>query len=391
MSSRALAVVIAHPRDDDPIVVGVTLGERGRRSAMYGGVAAERVFVVRHPDDVASAREVAAPDDPLIIIDVREQVVMPALVEALTGTRGDRAAMQDGRLAGALRLEAGAPAALDALAAALAEPDRGRQVVEALAAGLEPVDVGPRARHPAGPGAARWVFGFLSKPELDSFLTRHVYRPLANPLTRLFVRLPFTPNMITIVAILIGQLGCVLAARPGHASLVLGLALVALPSGVLDAVDGEVARLRLQRSRAGAWLDAIGDDVLRVTMIVALGVHTAPLHPSLPIAWITAASATLTVLAMAPMWWYCITVLRSPNIQSYRALMSPPGAGSRADAAARLGAELAGRDFVDLAMLALALAGLPIVGVLGLAAGAAVAFVLVIPMHLRAVRLRRAA
>ena len=390
VSAPLFAVVLARPRPSDPVVVGVRLGERGRRSALYGGVEAGRIHVVRSPDELATARA-AAGDAPLVVVDARAQVVMPALVEALVAARGPRAAVQDGRYAGALRGDGGA-ATWAALAADLAgEGD----ACARLAAGLEPLEVGARTRHPAGPGqeraAARWVFTFLSKPELDSFLTRYVYRPLARPLTHLFVRLPFTPNMITLVALLLGQLGCLLAARPGHDSLVLGLFLVALPSGVLDAVDGEVARVRLQRSRFGAWLDAIGDDVLRVTMVVALGAHTAPLYPSLPIAWITAASAAVTVLAMAPMWWYCVTVLRSPNIQTYRAVMTAPSSGgpSLAEAAARVGAELAGRDFVDLAMLALALLGLPLVGVLGLAVGGAIAFALVIPMHAKAVRLRR--
>jgi phosphatidylglycerophosphate synthase len=378
------AVVIAARVEDDRVVVGVALGERARRSAMYGGVDGSRVFVVRDLADLDRAR--ADVVGPVIVVNATAQVVQPALVEKLVAAGGPRAAVDAaGAYAGALRLDAGAlPALWAALAADLAGGDAG------LARDLAPLDVGPLARHPIA-GADRWVFQFAFKPELDSFLTRHVYRPLANPLTRLFVKLPFTPNQITIAAILLAQIGCLIASREGYAAHVLGVFLIAIPSGVLDAVDGEVARLRLQRSKSGAWLDAIGDDILRVLLILAIGAHAAPMYPDLPIWWISIGTAVLTVGAMAPMWWYCITVLKSPNIQMYRAVMSADGGGaSTSDALGKLGAEVAGRDFVDLAMLALAIAGLPVVGVFGLAAGGAVAFALVIPMHLKALRLKRA-
>jgi phosphatidylglycerophosphate synthase len=168
---------------------------------------------------------------------------------------------------------------------------------------------------------------------------------------------------------------------------------MAFLSGILDAVDGEVARLRLERSKLGAWLDAIGDDILRVSLIFALGNHVAPSYPDLPIWWITLGSVALTVLAMAPMYWYCITVLHSPNIQAYRAVMSASDGGDRSlsDVLGKLGAEVAGRDFIDLATFVLAVLALPIIGVFGLAIGSVVAFVLVIPMHLKALRLRQSA
>jgi phosphatidylglycerophosphate synthase len=252
-------------------------------------------------------------------------------------------------------------------------------------------DVGADACHPAGTeaerrAAAEWIYSFRCKPELDNVLVRNVYRPVSGVLTRLFVRLPFTPNMITAVAILCGQLGCLLAARPGYRDHVIGLFFVAFVSGILDCVDGEVARVRLQRSKLGAWLDAVGDDVLRVTLILAIGSHAAARYPDLPIGWITLGSAALTALAMVPMYWYCVTVLRSPNLQTYRTAMSGPSGSPATAWIGRLGVEVAGRDFVDLAMFVLAVLDLPIIGVFGLAVGGAVAFAVVIPTHLRTVR-----
>ncbi|MBX3155346.1 MAG: CDP-alcohol phosphatidyltransferase family protein [Deltaproteobacteria bacterium] len=386
------AVVIAAPHDDDRVVAGVALGERGRRSAMYGGVDASRVFVVRDDGDLARAR--AAVVGPAVVVDVTAQVVMPALVEKLVAAGGPCVAVDAaGAYAGALRVGAAElPALWRALGADLAGGDDA--VAAKLRAEAPALDVGALGRHPARAAdlraATRWLFQFAYKPELDSAIVRHVYRPLSAPFTRLFVKLPFTPNHITIAAILVAQLGCVVAARPGYLAHVAGIFLIAFVSGILDAVDGEVARVRLQRSKIGAWLDAMGDDVLRVSLILAIGAHVAPSYPDLPIWWITIASAVLTVAAMAPMWWYCITVLHSPNIQTYRAVMSDSDGGSSlSDRLGKLGAEVAGRDFIDLATFALAVAGLPVIAVFGLAAGGVVAFALVIPMHLKALRLRR--
>ncbi|MBZ0235439.1 MAG: CDP-alcohol phosphatidyltransferase family protein, partial [Deltaproteobacteria bacterium] len=243
----------------------------------------------------------------------------------------------------------------------------------------------PTARHPAGSASERraadaWLWQFVNKPLLDAPLTRYVYRPLARPLTRLFVRLPFSPNQITIASILIGQLGCVIASRPGYGLHLLGISIMAWVSGLLDNVDGELARLRLQGSKLGAWLDAVSDDFLRLCLMVALGSHVAPAFPGLPIWPIAIASAVLTASTMAPMYWYCVRVLGTPNTQHYMKVLNGGGRGLA------LGRIVAGRDFVDAGAFVLAVAGLPIVAVIGFAIGAVAGFAVVIPAHVAAVR-----
>ena len=44
---------------------------------------------------------------------------------------------------------------------------------------------------------------------------------------------------------------------------------------VLDGCDGELARVRMQQSKMGAWLDTFVDDVLNVLVTVAIGVGVA--------------------------------------------------------------------------------------------------------------------
>ena len=41
---------------------------------------------------------------------------------------------------------------------------------------------------------------------------------------------------------------------------------------ILDGCDGELARVRMQQSKLGAWLDTFVDDVLNVLITVAVGI-----------------------------------------------------------------------------------------------------------------------
>jgi CDP-L-myo-inositol myo-inositolphosphotransferase len=85
------------------------------------------------------------------------------------------------------------------------------------------------------------------------------------------VRSRITPNQITLFAAALGLVGCALMATGRYLWVVLGLALEHTQS-VLDGCDGELARVRFQQSKLGAWLDTFVDDVLNVSMTAAAGV-----------------------------------------------------------------------------------------------------------------------
>jgi phosphatidylglycerophosphate synthase len=78
---------------------------------------------------------------------------------------------------------------------------------------------------------------------------------LLKPLMLWLARRGATPNLLTLVSLLIIALaGLILAAG----NLVLG-GVVFLLGGVLDGIDGELARATQRESRLGAFLDSIGD------------------------------------------------------------------------------------------------------------------------------------
>ncbi|HSS39570.1 MAG TPA: CDP-alcohol phosphatidyltransferase family protein [Polyangia bacterium] len=114
------------------------------------------------------------------------------------------------------------------------------------------------------------VFGALYRPDLG-FVARRFNKPLSIWLTRhVLVRTGVTPNQITLFAAAVGLLGCILIATGAYGWAVLGLACEHLQS-VLDGCDGELARVRFQQSKLGAWLDTFVDDVLNVVITVAAG------------------------------------------------------------------------------------------------------------------------
>ncbi|HEY4184410.1 MAG TPA: CDP-alcohol phosphatidyltransferase family protein [Polyangia bacterium] len=115
------------------------------------------------------------------------------------------------------------------------------------------------------------VFGALFRADLG-FVARRLNKPLSVRVTRhLLCRSPITPNQITLFAAALGVVGCVLMATGRYLPVLLGLLLQHTQS-VLDGCDGELARVRFQQSKLGAWLDTFVDDVLNVLMTASAGI-----------------------------------------------------------------------------------------------------------------------
>lgn len=399
------AVVIVPPEGDRRVITGLTLAERARRVAVAAGIAAERVTLVRSAEELAAARQ-RLEIQPLLVMTAADQVVAAQLLGPLRlAAPGNRMAVDPGRggeAAGAWVVDAEhAAAALEALAGALVK-EGGAQAVLSLelpaAIAAERVDVDRRARFPIrAPGdvkaAIRWQYELVNKP-LDAPICRYFYRPLARPLTILFLRTPFTPNAISVISILLSLIGCAIAASPDPATHVWGLVML-LGGGIVDANDGEVARLRLEMSKTGAWLDAMGDDMARIALLLGIGGHVAHLQPTWPVWPITIASVAMTLLSLVLIYWYCIFVINSTNNQDYtRALQIGPGVRAQEKRSvgawvADLAAQIVRRDFIDLAVVFVALAGGSAVTFSLLSLGSLVTLIIVVPTHLKIVKALR--
>jgi phosphatidylglycerophosphate synthase len=232
---------------------------------------------------------------------------------------------------------------------------------------------------------------------MDGVFPTYVWRPLARPLTRMFLRLPFTPNHISVLSGLVSVTGCVIAGFPAWHTHVLGLAIL-VAGVILDTCDGEVARLRLEQSALGAWIDAIADDVARLALITGIGFHVAANYPDWPILWLMLGALATTLTSMLLIYWYCIFVIGSSSNQDYEAVLGVGNnvevEGGRKSIGRLLGDALttmARRAFIDLAVFLAALAGLSWLSFAGLSLGSVVALAVILPAHFRLVREHRAA
>jgi phosphatidylglycerophosphate synthase len=168
-----------------------------------------------------------------------------------------------------------------------------------------------------------------------------------------------------------------------------------LAGGIVDANDGEVARLRLEMSKTGAWLDAMGDDMARIALLLGIGGHVAHLQPTWPVWPITIASVAMTVLSLVLIYWYCIFVINSTNNQDYtKALQIGPGVRVEEKRSvvgwiADMAAQIVRRDFIDLAVVFVAAAGGSAISFALLSLGSLVTLIVVVPTHLKIVKALR--
>lgn len=130
------------------------------------------------------------------------------------------------------------------------------------------VDV-PWSRSPADPDEARRLAASVPEERIaqlqanrvdDGFYSTFVVRRLSKPLTRVALRLGWTPNAITLISFAVGIAAAGAFAVGDRWALVLGAVLLQL-SLIIDCVDGEVARATRRFSALGAWLDASTDRV----------------------------------------------------------------------------------------------------------------------------------
>lgn len=404
------AIVLAVAPTARARVAGVALIERGRRAVTKLG--AHRVRVIERGEDAADLAAWAADRDGrgLLVVQAGDQLVHTPLVAPLVAEPGDRrlAVGPDGAYAGALFADGAAID--DVIAAIVAAPATADRDLAARWPDAARIEHGPIARHPAATaadrrGAKRMLFGLIVKHE-DGPITRWIYRPVSRVLTRALVHTPITPNQVSIIVAILGVIGCWLTARGDPTGLWLG-ALLVLIAGFIDGCDGEVARLKLQGSKLGAWLDTAVDEATTTLYLIAIGLHTHHRRPDWDWVVPTIVLGTIAyVLAVACIYYFLIVVSKTGNSQHYvgtllvvetpdgPALRRPPQAASTLPPWLRtIGvafSHVIRRDFINLGALALALADqyLIIYGLMLI--GGVLTVIVVGPEHLRLRRQLRA-
>ena len=107
--------------------------------------------------------------------------------------------------------------------------------------------------------AERRLFRALRKPQ-DGWTSRYLNRYISLAISRWLVKTPLRPNQVSVGILGVGLAGAWFAAQGGYGNLLLGACLFQAQS-VLDGCDGEMSRVTHRGSRAGEWLDTVGDDL----------------------------------------------------------------------------------------------------------------------------------
>jgi phosphatidylglycerophosphate synthase len=98
----------------------------------------------------------------------------------------------------------------------------------------------------------------LQKPQ-DGWVSRTINRKISLACTRYLARTSLTPNQISAAILLLGVSSGLVAQHGRWGLLVAGLMFQA--QSVLDGCDGELSRVTFRGSKAGEWLDTVGDDL----------------------------------------------------------------------------------------------------------------------------------
>ena len=112
--------------------------------------------------------------------------------------------------------------------------------------------------------------------KLDSWLVKPtdgmfacMNRRISIPISRQLIKLPVSPNMVTFLILAVSVGSGIFFSRGGYWNMLLG-AFLSVWASILDGCDGEVARLKLQSSDFGCWLDTICDYLYYVIIFVGI-------------------------------------------------------------------------------------------------------------------------
>ncbi|MGH8866453.1 MAG: CDP-alcohol phosphatidyltransferase family protein [Actinomycetes bacterium] len=121
--------------------------------------------------------------------------------------------------------------------------------------------------------------GLLDRRSGEHWAGRLYMRRISLHVTRVFLRLGWSPNQVTWLMIVTGVLAGPALLVPGLAGAVLGALLIQLYL-LLDCSDGEVARWTGRTSITGVYLDRVGHYLAEASLLVGVGFRAADVVPN---------------------------------------------------------------------------------------------------------------
>ena len=150
----------------------------------------------------------------------------------------------------------------------------------------------------------------------DSLMDRNFNRPLGRPLSRLLIHTRISPNVISVMATLIGMVAAWCFSRGTHESMILG-AMVLQISAVADCVDGDLARMMHKETAAGKWLDFAGGQLVHLCLFAGMGAGLYQLNDRTgPALWLGLAVVVGMLIAFVMVLRAKLKPTRHPRLQS---------------------------------------------------------------------------
>jgi phosphatidylglycerophosphate synthase len=118
----------------------------------------------------------------------------------------------------------------------------------------------------------------LAEQKLDRWLVKptdgiyaRMNRRVSVPISRQLIKFPITPNMVTLFTLGISFLSGAFYSFGGYWNMLTG-AILSVSASILDGCDGEVARLKLQESDFGCWLETVCDYLYHLFIFAGMAI-----------------------------------------------------------------------------------------------------------------------
>ena len=116
---------------------------------------------------------------------------------------------------------------------------------------------------------AERILCFKLKKDTDGPVSRILNRPISLRISKVLLKTGITPNQISVLSFIIGLAGASLFFFGEYFYLILGGIIVHIHS-IVDGCDGEIARLKLRRTKYGGYLDSFLDRYVDAVIILGL-------------------------------------------------------------------------------------------------------------------------
>jgi len=160
--------------------------------------------------------------------------------------------------------------------------------------------------------ARRLVFRSLIK-STDGWFSVHLNRPVSLSMSRILVRFPVHPNIVTVFTFLVGVASGVFPMLGTYVGFAVGGVLYQFAS-ILDGVDGEIARVKFLGTRRGQWLDTICDDLTNAIYLAGVTIGVYRSMGSELLLGLGIAAVVLDVATVSILYWMLIVRFNSGTL-----------------------------------------------------------------------------